>query len=400
MARQVATIEIGSSKVICLVAGKNNNELVVSGAGVCGYSGGYRYDPYKGVELPDEKELADAMRRAVHQAEYEAGKIQSAVIAIGAPFLRVLVMRGEYSVKGKHRVIVEEDEENLGAISLKNTNQPGYLYIHSTAIAYYVDGEESVNLPIGKRAESSIAAEISHVYVDKRMADLSERVLNSLGIEKEAFVATPLAETHYLIPTKDAGKTTLLVDVGYMHTDIACVKNETILDLESVPMGGKHFASDVAQITEISLSNAESIKRRYKFGLDYTGTTEAVKNADGVVEYIDKDLCSRIIEARMDELCDCITDYVYDLNLDTDNLDVYLTGGGVLMMQEGAKYMSEKTGLHIVSEMPVISRKQLNTPNHASAFAVAAFVLNSELGGGTKLPDEPKKSMWKKIFKK
>ena len=401
MTKQTEIIEIGSSKVVCLVASKSGNDLVVRGIGSCGYSCGYKYDIYKGItEYPDEKELLNALRRAVQQAEHESGiRIQKAAVAVNGPFLRFITMRGERASSVKNRYVVEEDEGLLGSISLRNTEQAGYTYIHSTPISYFLDGVESVDLPIGNKIEDSLAADISHAFINNIMADMIDRCLSSLGIERLSFVSTPLAEARYLIPNYDSDKMSVLIDVGYTHTDITYIRNEAVLNMYVAPIGGKHFSSDIELVTKIPFSNAELIKKRYKFGLDYSGSTETIKNADGVVQYIDKEVCSQIITDRMDELCDYILDCMDDWSVNIRTVDVYVTGGGI-MMEDALYYMAERTGLRLIQNYPEISRKQLNTSNNISAFAVASFVIDSSYPRFSSEDEEPKKSIWQKLFNK
>ncbi|MBQ9950498.1 MAG: hypothetical protein IJO93_07260 [Clostridia bacterium] len=401
MSKQTTIIEIGSSKVVCLVAGKSGSELVIHGIGSCGYSGGYKYDMYRGItEYPDAKELSNALRRAVQQAEHESGmRIVKTVVAVNAPFLKSIVMRGERAGGTRNRYVVEEDEGVLGSISLRNTDRTGYVHIHSTPIVYYLDGVESGDLPIGSRIDDSLAGDFSHVFINEKMANLIDEGLRSIGVERICFLATPLAEARYLIPNYDTDKNAVLIDVGYTHTDVSVIRNEAILSLDVIPIGGKHFSSDIELVTKIPFSNAELIKKRYKFGLDYRGTTETIKNADGVVQYIDKEECSQIIMARMDELCDYILDTIEGRDIDPCSVKVYVTGGGI-MMEDCLQYIADRTEMNLVQSYPEISRRQLNTSNNISAFAVASFVIDSGYSISSGVEEEPKKTVWQKIFKK
>lgn len=397
MSKQVCVIEIGSSKVIALIAKKNGNELIISGIGTCGYSSGYKYDTIccKINEYPDEKDLYNAIRRAVAQAEHDAGtKITSVVAAVNAPFLKTLIFTGERSASSKNKFVTEEDEMELGSISLQNTEREGYVYIHSTPICYYLDGTEYSELPIGKKIEASLAADISHVFLDEKMAKIIDSCLSGLGIQRTDFVATPLAEAHYLIPGSNSERNAVLLDVGYLHSDMSFIRNEAIEAIDVLPCGGIHFTTDIMAKAHIPESNAEMIKKRFNFDLDYTGAKETVKTGDGEVKYIDKTDFEEAVKARMDDICDFLLDHLEDHDVDIENTPVYVTGGG-LMMENCLQYLADHTGINVVQNYPKISREQLNTSNNISAFAVASFVANlgyteSEQTFGEEETEEPK----------
>lgn len=404
MSGQICVIDIGSSKVVCLMAYRTVSGLEIAGIGTCGYSCGYKYDNAlkRVTELPDEKELANAVRRAVEQAEHDAGyRVKTAVAAVNAPFIKVEVYRGERAAKPRTRTVVEEDETNLGAISLESINRTGYVYIHSTPICYYADGRESRDLPIGKTIEHSLAADVSHVFLDERMAKLIDRCFAQSGIKRTDYVAVPLAEAHYLIPNSHSEGDTVLVDIGYRHMDISYIKNEAVKAIEVFPVGGYHLAGDVEQLTGIPLSNAEMIKKRFNYDLDYTDAKESIKGIDGSATYIDKDLCGQIIRARTDQMCDLILDTMDDFDVDAADTDVYVTGGGI-MMENCLRYMAERMKVHVVQNYPAISRPRLNTSNNISAFSVAAFVTDLGYRGAETGEDEekPRKSIFDKLFKK
>ena len=404
MSKQACVIEIGSSKVICLIAYKSNGEYVIKGMGTCGYSCGYKYDHISKAitKYPDEKELCNAIRRAVSQAEHDAGmRVSSAVGAVNAPFLKTFVFRGERAANNKNRYVVEEDERLLGAISLENTKRDGYVYIHSTPISYFIDGTECNDLPIGSRIEDSLAVDISHVFLDKKMADIIDSCFAQLEIRRTDFVAVPLSEANYLIPNYEAERRAVLIDVGYSHTDISFIRNEAITDMETISIGGMHFTKDLEIVLEIPTSNAEIIKKHFNFDLDYEGAKETVKMGDGTVKYADKQLCSEVIKARMDEWCDYVLDCLEEYGVNIANTNIFITGGG-LMMENCLQYIADNTGMNFVQNYPKISREQLNTSNNISAFASAAFVIDLDYPrfDADDKDERPKKSFWSKIFKK
>ena len=83
-----AILDIGSSKVTCIICSKGSGDMpvIMHGVGMCEYSG-YRTGDYIESTLPDEKSLETAIKRVISQAENEAGvKLKAVIVGVDVPF--------------------------------------------------------------------------------------------------------------------------------------------------------------------------------------------------------------------------------------------------------------------------------------------------------------------------
>lgn len=97
MGQNTAILDIGSSKVICLICGTDGRDnIIVQGAGIKEYPG------YKRGAFSDEQLLSDAIVEALGAAEAEARhRVRDISVGVPAPFTRLVLQRGEISFKGK-----------------------------------------------------------------------------------------------------------------------------------------------------------------------------------------------------------------------------------------------------------------------------------------------------------
>lgn len=389
----VTVLEIGSSKIICVVASQIGRKFEILGYGTCGYTG-YKYDfESRSYTYPEEKSFATAMLRAIKYASGEANQeITDVTIACGAPFIKSDVVKSSIMMASKKRAVVPDDESRLMKIAGRNVVPVGYIPIHSTAKDFFADGERSLTLPIGKSVKQ-LEANFIHVFLDKQFASICENALASLNIKAKRFVSAPHAEALYLVEKEDAMRSSVVVDIGYRHTDITYLREGNVQNCNSIPIGAYNFANDIVYYKNISLGNALSITKKFAFFTDYTDAVEIIRKPDGGEDSIEKDDCSVIISSRMDELCDYIQQYMKYWNVDMARTVMYIAGGGS-MMENTDDYISQKLGVDVYRDYPYLERSIINTANNISAFAAAAAVINPMWQGQNEdfeLDEKPKK---------
>ncbi len=109
----------------------------------------------------------------------------------------------------------------------------------------------------------------------------------------------------------DRDRTAVLIDAGYLNTEVIAVEGDAIIFHKVLPLGGGHIAADLAYGLEIPLDQAEQVKRGYEFGLGST------KNSfDVAAKRHHPDLHpgkgGQHPEPRVDEICEAIVKALKD----------------------------------------------------------------------------------------
>lgn len=370
MAQCSTVLDIGSSKVICLICTPVGRDgVVVRGAGIKEYQG------YRLGEFEDENHLAAAVSAAVTAAENESStRIGRLSVGVPAPFSKVIVQHVGLELGGKR--INERLMERLINESLDFEQPEGYTLMHSTPFEFMIDGAYRGEIPIGVTAKTVHAA-VSHVFVRDSLRRVVTDALAKHGLRADMFIAVPLADALFLIPERVRADRALLIDVGYTHTDVALIRNAALAAVRTVDAGGRHFASDLAYATQLPLSVTENTKRRYVYSLDYQDTIDTIRLSGGKVIKVDHEVVQYVIEERTRELCDLIREAAADMGAASlADIPVYLTGGGVTLMRGSCEFMEAYLGIPIRVSMPWMPR--LSSPNYSSAFSVMDFVLKAD----------------------
>lgn len=370
MSQFTAILDVGSSKIICLICSPNGKGgVLVHGAGVCEYKG------YKHGVFIDEKNVVSAIERAIEAAENECKRtVRHISVGVPAPFILLVLRQAEVTPHRKN-LFSEQDVEALIDESLRFDFPEGFELMHSTPIEFETSGTVRLDPPIGISAQS-VRATVSHAFVDSRFKTLVTDTLRAAAIQTDMFVAVPLAETLFIAPDEDRQSSTVLLDVGGTHTDVCIVKNGALIDFRTIRIGGAHFASDIAYGLRLSVPVAENIKRRYVYSLDYQDSIDIVKMPGGGMLRVEHEAIQFIVEARSRELALFVVDALKEMGVEeTFKPPIYLTGGGVALMRGSAEFFERCIGVEVEVRMPWMPR--LSSPNYASAFAVMDFVIHA-----------------------
>ena len=365
--RHSAILDIGSSKVICMVvSGDADGAIILHGLGVVEY-GGYRLG-----ELPEKRSLAEAVKRAIGRASAESQRrIKELCVGVPAPFMRVCRSEGETEILSRDGRIAAVDTELMMESSLNYIEPEGFTLIHSTPTRCKVDGTDIEGSPVGLPAKA-LSATVSHCYVDDGYRSLVLSVLRPLGVDVDMFISSALATAYFTIAEDVRAKSALLIDCGGSHTDICLVSENALTACECVGIGGEHFTSDLCYGLRLPESIAMDLKKRYVFGLDYGDSSELVRiPGEGVFE-IEHSLIQLIIESRAEELCEMIGKVCGHIDPE-GNSPVWLVGGGMALMRGAGEFLQKQIGRNVSVTMPFMSRH--STVGYAAAFGLADFAL-------------------------
>jgi len=372
MGQNTAILDIGSSKVICLLCSPDGKDgIVVRGAGI------KEYDGYKDGRLLDEQQFSVAIIEALAMAEEEA-KVRSRDLSVGvpAPFLKLIVRDGQTEVKSKGHRINQDTVDELINASLDFEQPEGYDLMHSTPIEFCLDGAARLELPLGMSA-STISAPVSHVYVQAHFKSLISAALDRIGMDADMYIGVPLSSGMFIVPQEERTDCALLVDVGARHTDVSLLRGSALIACETIPVGGGHFTNDLAFALGIARPVAEGIKRRYVYSLDYQDSIDSIRIPSGGVLRVEHAAIQFIVESRTRELAELIKNTITQMGVRIlPSLPMYLTGGGISLMRGSCEFLEKEIGIPIKVRMPWMPR--LSSPNYASAFSVMDFVMHAD----------------------
>jgi len=301
-----AGIDVGTrdTRVVLIEYVKNSSPSIV-GTGKVPTEG-----MHKGY-IRDIDSVSVSIKKAVMQAENTANfKIKNAYISCGGISMTGEITTGYSIISRADKEVtnldiknaIEESEENLNLINKK--------IIHISPIAYRLDGKEVYGDPSGMKG-AKLEAKVIFVTTNKKhLDDLVSAVVENT-IEVVSIYPGILASAKILLGEKQKTAGCALIDIGEDITTLAVFENNTLISLQTYPIGGSDITSDIALYFKISLEEAEGVKIGSVIG-DYP-----------------KKQVDVIIEARLGDIFESIENHLKKIKRNgLLPAGVIITGGG------------------------------------------------------------------------
>lgn len=256
-----AVLDLGNTRVCAIIARINaHGELDVLGIGEQ-FSKGFK----KG-HIVDRESFEISILNAVHAAEEMSGETIEEVIISLTGSLSSHVIDVDLPIGG--REVEEKDIEHLLAhvqdhlLYRKAEGQSSSLILHAFPIGYTVDGNKGVKDPRGMFCERLGLSLHVVTYPFLYHKNLVMCLARCHLVVVDAVAAPYAAALSTLVPDeKELGAT--LIDMGGNTTSYAVFLDGYCVALGSIPIGGEHITTDIAQGLSTSRIHAERLKTLY-----------------------------------------------------------------------------------------------------------------------------------------
>ncbi len=361
-------IDIGSSKVVCLVFNGTKSGAEIRGVGVCEYSG------YRFKRFTDVGDLEHAVAIAINAAEQESHlSIRSMTVSVPGEFINAKAVRSSYEIKGGKISDADANEFIRRTQEVKGGGDFKTL-IYSEPYEFFADGEKHIDVPVGVAARR-LEANIANIFVSEYFEKIVVDVLGKMDIKVDGFISSTLAEALFLMDEHVRANGGVIVDIGHKNTEIGYIIDNALIESTVIEVGGMHFASDLAVGLNIPIETAENLKRRNVYSLDCRDSVELMVDKNGENIEVEQAAIQYIIEERTEELLRLIRHTISDMGIPL-RIPIYFTGGGLLRMQGSHDVLRRAFKDRAVVSMPRMPR--LNAPNYASVLSVMDFMLFEE----------------------
>ena len=342
MKKATAVLDFGTSKVLVLLAEESAYQKVtITSAGMA------QYDGFMNGEWNAPSEVSDAIASAIEAAEKKVGThIKEVYVGVPGEFVRVYVIESSVALQGADPKVTSADVEKLQRQATEMLDRPTGVIIHRSPAWFKVDGGQKTLEPVDQKG-STLEGMIGFVLADQFFInDVTER-LKELGVEVRGFFSTSVGEAMQMIPFEERDHTAILVDVGYLSTEVMVVEGDALIWQKVLPVGGAHITLDLTYGLEKPFDMCEKIKRAYTFNAPKNTQIE-VQGENGQMESFSGEQVSMIIDARVDEMLEMIDDAVKKSGIRLGNWsNVYFTGGGLMPMNGARVYAAGKLARNV-----------------------------------------------------
>jgi cell division protein FtsA len=312
----VAALDVGTSKVACLVArlrprpevdalGWRTHSIEVVGAGHTVARG------MKAGSVVDLAEAENAIRQCVDVAERTARmQLRSVLVSVSAGRPASELISASIDIAGES--VAERDIARVLSAGSRHSARAGRAILHSLPIGYVVDGTSGIKDARGmlaRRFGIDMHVVTTDISVVRNLMLAIERC--HLGIE--AMVASAYVAALSTISDDEADLGAALIDMGAGTTTLAIFAGGRFVHADGFALGGRHVTLDLARGLSARISDAERIKTLY--GSVLTGGSDerdmvAVPTVEGdegeVPHFVSRAALVRFIKPRVEETLELV----------------------------------------------------------------------------------------------
>ena len=291
----LAAIDVGTTKVLTVIANVEGENLRAIGVGITPTSG-----LHKGlvVNINDARE---SIRQSVREAERTCGyKVESAYIGVTGRHVNSLNNRAVIAITRGDRMVRSEDLKRVLTSARGVKLSPDRKLLHVIPRAYAVDGQTGVKNPVGMHG---FRLDVETHIITAAVTSVQNLIkcVRGIGIDIEELVLEPLASAEAVLTADEKQVGVLLADIGGGTTDIAIFREGSIWHTAVLPVAGYQITRDIAIGLGLPFEVAEEMKKKYGSVATVYETKKGdslLSNGHGVSH---RDLCD-IIRARVEEL--------------------------------------------------------------------------------------------------
>lgn len=380
----VAALDIGSSKVCCIIARVHKDKRIE----IIGYG----YNASKGIKngvITDINDATYSVCKALDAAEQSANEhINSVILNVSGDKTHSILHNSSIKLKS-NRPINEFDINKVMENGLKNLpiNIGKEELVHCLLTNYKIDGGEEVKDPRNIYGEELSVNMLLGMYPSVLFKNLSSVVDEvHLAIEKKVFSAYASGLSCLVEDEREYGST--IIDIGGGTTSIAIFQGGFPVAFYSLPVGGINITKDIVYGLNTSFEHAEDLKIHHGYAFNIEHDEQDTINVypmgeedDNTIRTVKRSELIEIINARVEEIF-----YLVKHKLDTCSLKnrpkhrIVLTGGcshlpGIC--EVATLILNETVRLGEPRNIPNIPDKLNNEPIFSTALGMILFATNN-----------------------
>jgi len=263
----IVGLDIGTSTIRTVICNVSNNSHSPE---VIGYSDTPAFGLRHGY-ITNHQEAVKSIRRSIKTAEKMAGnnvQVKKVFLGAGGIGLSSFISTGAVMITRADSEITQSDLEAAVA-QAREQLPPQYIQnrriLHESPIDFYIEGQQVYGHPVGLKGVRLEAKILFMTLLEPHIQGLIE-VVEDAGYEITDVVAAPLAASFVSLTKAERIAGCVLVNIGSETLSIVVYADDKPISLEVFQIGGNDITNDIALGLQVSLDDAEVIKKDHDKG--------------------------------------------------------------------------------------------------------------------------------------
>lgn len=368
----IVGIDIGTSKVSTVVGEVNNfNQIEIICMTKAKCSG------IKKGKIINDDEVAMSIAKTINDAEDEANlRINSAYVTIPGKYVTIVQNSVVKEIKDKF-VGISSRDVNSAMMLVKDIDLPdNKTIIDIVPENFILEDGQVVSDPIGAFCSSfTLNAEI--LIADKEYVRQLHQIFKKADLEIDGIIPNTLAQRNLILDNNELNDNIMLLDIGAGNTDIGIFSGNRFVYTDTIPLGGDIITNDIALVLDISVEEAEKLKKQYGLALKsfIDNDNDVILNTcNGITKTrtIKSSELIEIIEARIEEIFSLVNKEIISQGIKAKINNVILTGQGITNISKSD--VAGKIALNIPVKMSTGRLISTVKPSFRTAYSLVRYI--------------------------
>ena len=368
----IVGIDIGTSKITTVVGEVNNFdqiEIICMTKAKC--SG------IKKGKIINDDEVAMAIAKTINDAEDEANlRINSAYVTIPGKYVTIVQNSVIKEIKDRF-VGISSRDVNAGLMLVKDIDLPeNKTIIDIVPENFILEDGQVVADPVGTFSSSfTLNAEI--IIADKEYVKQLHQIFKKADLEIDGIIPNTLAQRNLILDNNELNDNIMLLDIGAGNTDIGIFEGSKFVYTNTIPLGGDNITNDIAVVLDISVEEAEKLKKQYGLALKsfIDNDNDVILNTcNGIskTRTIKSSELIEIIEYRIEEIFSLVNKDIISQGIKARINNVILTGQGITNISKSD--VAGKIALNIPVKMSTGRLISTVKPSFRTAYSLVRYI--------------------------
>lgn len=370
--KSVAVLEIGSQRVTCVIAQRGvNGTFIFKSVSECDYDG------FDGGKFFSKSSVMQAISSVIDETSKSARtRITDLYVGVPGEFSALRTKAHTVAYKYKRKISDKDIRGMYGAFYLGNGSD--YFITDVSATSFELDDGRRILHPEGIRTYR-LTGHLSYFLCHKEFSFIVDSACRAVGVKNIHYVSESLAEAQYLFAEDQRDYPRLLIDCGYLTTNVIVAYGGGILRQKAFSYGGGYITANLIDEFELDYDFAELLKRKVNLGLSLSSGDKYNVGLNDEYRSFPVDKVNYSVCGCLDELSGRVMQLISDWNIVPDrNLPVALTGGGICYMRGAKEHLSSRIGTGVYVCVPPVP--SMNLPEKAANLALLDRVLKKVEG--------------------
>jgi cell division protein FtsA len=340
--RVTGVLDIGTSKIACLIATTDQGGVRILGVGH------QRAEGVKGGVIIDLDKAEQAARAAIAQAERMAGvELAEVHVAISCGRLKSHNFTARADVE--NGLVAESDLDRLLKAGQVFAERDGRALVHMNEVALRIDGAPGSRDPRGMAARR-LELDLHAVTADEAPLRNLLMAVGRCYLDVASHVPAPYASALAATSEDERRLGVTAVDIGAGTTSIAMFAEDRFVHACSALLGGAQITFDIARALHAPLAEAERIKALYGTVISAPSDEHdvfsypAAGEEEGVVHHMTKAELAEIVRPRVTAIVDHIRQRLADCEMTAYAGRCLVLTGGTSQLTGLADFVAAELG--------------------------------------------------------